>query len=242
MEIIHFDTIDSTNAYCELLDLDQVEEFAIVIADEQTAGRGQQDHTWASETGKNLTFSLILHPSFLSVRDQYMITKVLSLALCDYLGHQLGVPATIKWPNDIYIGTKKICGMLVANKLKKNQLSTCICGIGLNVNQTSFPDWVPNPTSMSLLSGYEFNTNAELELLIHYIQNRYDQLQDGAVTQLDNDYLSKLMNMGKEVQYLYDGQAITARILGVNCYGHLILETDCSKILTCQMGEVSLVL
>lgn len=240
MDIIRLDTVDSTNRYCELLDLDKVGEFTIVSALEQTAGRGQQGHHWESRRAENLTFSLVLHPNFLAIADQYQLHKVLSLALVDLLD-ELSVRGTqIKWPNDIYVGDKKICGMLVANKLSGTQLRSSICGIGLNVNQVEFPDWVPNPTSIQLETGCLHDREEVLQSLAEHLSRRYSSLRSGQMKFLDEEYLARLMNLGVERAYDYQGHRIRATIVGVNRYGHLQLTTASGEAISCQMGEISL--
>lgn len=241
MEIIHLDTIDSTNRYCELLDLDQVEEFTIVYADEQTAGKGQQSHVWESQTGKNLTLSLILHPTFIQIPDQYQLHKALSLAVVDLL-KALGISNLhIKWPNDIYVADKKICGILVANKLSKNILQSSICGIGLNVNQTEFPAWVPNPISISQITHQKYDLPLLLSQLAQCLMSRYQILKRGELQHIDRDYMDCLMNLGVEKKYLYQSETILATITGINRYGHLLLKTSKQEGISCQMGEISLI-
>ena len=240
MRIINLDTIDSTNKYCELLNLETVEEFAVVNAKEQTAGHGQHGHHWESEALKNLTFSMILHPQFLPVSDQYEINKVLALGLTDYLKSAGIADVCIKWPNDIYVNHDKICGTLVENKLRGSCFHSAVCGVGLNVNQTIFPDWIPNPTSMRLTTHTEFNTDTVLTELCDKVIDRYEQLRANLHKKIDNDYLSNLKNLGVETAYLYHGEKILATILGVNRYGHLLLSSASHGNLTCQMGEITL--
>lgn len=240
MRIIHLDTVDSTNRYCELLDLTQVEEFTIVCADEQTAGRGQQQHTWESERGKNITFSLVLHPDFLPIGHQYQLNKAVALGIADYLRAEGIADTAIKWPNDIYAGSHKICGTLIANKLKGGRFESAICGIGLNVNQTRFSDWIPNPTSMQLCTRKEYDTAEVLVQLTDSIAQRYQQLHHNDPS-INNDYLSNLLNLNREATYRYHEREIRATITDVNRYGHLMLNTREGEEITCQLGEIQLV-
>lgn len=239
MNIQYFSELASTNQYCELLDFSRIEEFTVICARAQTLGKGQHDHQWESQPGKNLTFSLILHPWFLPFADQFMLTKVLSLGLCDCL-HTLIPEAQvhIKWPNDIYVGKHKICGILVSNRTKGDLISSSICGIGLNVNQTHFPSWVPNPTSLALLSNQEYELEQLLEQLLHHIETRYHQLQSHD-SRLNTDYLLHLMNLHTQATYLYQGSTIQATIEGITSYGHLQLRTSEGELLTCAHGEIT---
>lgn len=240
MIIETFDSLPSTNQYCELLDLREVEEFTIINAREQTAGIGQRGNHWESQPGMNLTFSLILKPTFLPAAEQYMLTKVVSLGITDCLQSLIpeGNIIKIKWPNDIYINDHKVCGILISNKLSRTHLSASIVGIGLNVNQTEFPSWVPNPISLKQITGEELSLRPLLENIVQAIQTRYIQLPTNPAI-LDQEYLSRLLRLHQPAHYLYHGEAITATIQGVNQYGHLLLTTSESRPLTCQLKELT---
>jgi len=239
MKIITFESLPSTNQYCELLDLNQYEEFTIINAIEQTAGIGQRGNHWESERGKNLTFSIILKPTFLPIADQFQLTKSISLGIVDWL--KIVLPqrhiVKIKWPNDIYVDRYKICGTLISVKISGNQIATAIIGIGININQTQFSDWIPNPISLKQLLGKEITTETALKGILQAIEKRYCQLQDSP-TSPDNNYLENLLNLGEERQFLHLGQSINAKITGVNRFGHLELLSSSGKSITCQMKEI----
>ena len=240
MIIETFDSLPSTNQYCELLDLSQTEEFSVIYARQQTAGIGQRGNCWDSQPDKNLTFSLILKPTFLPAAEQYMLTKVVSLGITDCLQSLIpgGNIIKIKWPNDIYINDHKVCGILISNKLSRTYLSASIVGIGLNVNQTEFPSWVPNPISLKQITGEELSLRPLLENIVQAIQTRYRQLPTNPDI-LDQEYLSRLLRLHQPARYLYHGEAITATIQGVNQYGHLLLTTSEGRPLTCQLKELT---
>ena len=246
MELRCFDSLESTNQYCELLDLATVEEFTVISTREQTAGIGQRGNHWHSAPGENLTFSLVLKPGFLAMEDQYMLTKAISLGIVDWLDGVLpqGQRVYIKWPNDIYVGDKKICGVLISNRVKGSRMATSIVGVGLNVNQTVFPDWVPNPTSVRLVTGKEHPLNEALTGVVEAVARRYRQLQltyAECPDELDKAYLSRLLNIGRECTYLYHDKKIRAVITGVNRFGHLDLVTATGDRLVCQLKELKYV-
>lgn len=237
MEIIIKQRLESTNRYCELLDLPQIKEFTIIQALEQTHGIGQQGNHWESEPGKNLTFSLILKPS-IDVADQFEITKVLSLGITDAIRKLLNnSEPVIKWPNDIYIKEKKIGGILVSNKIRSNQIAASICGIGLNVNQTQFADWIPNPTSLSLQTGQTHPLQDVLQEILESIKQRYIQQQEG--NDLEKEYLGRLLYFRQRSRYLYHNEYLEGTITGVNRFGHLQLETIDGRTISCQMKEIA---
>lgn len=274
-DIRWFDSLESTNNYCKLLDLNTVEEFTVICARSQTAGIGQQGNHWTSEPDKNLTFSLILKPTFLRAADQYSLTMAIALAIADTLDLLISNPKSnlfapsgrvrfsqrnqfapsgriqIKWPNDIYVGTpseqhyRKICGILVTNQLSGSHIATSICGIGLNVNQTCFPTWVPNPTSLLLeasapSSPTPFAIDIVLDTVLDCILHRYRQLSlhDGPDA-IKTDYLSRLYRLGQEASYFYNGKTIRATITGIDHFGHLLLTTSTGSHLSCALKEIS---
>lgn len=234
--ILKFDSLESTNRYCEALDLSQVEDFTCYWASAQTAGIGQRGNHWASEPGQNLTFSLVLHPTFLPADRQFKLTEALSLALVDFLKDFRDLK--VKWPNDIYVVDRKICGTLVSTRLTGDCIASAICGIGLNVNQTVFPDWVPNPTSLSLLSGRRYELEPLLRQLLVCIEQRYQDLKSGRDP--ESEYLEHLLNIGVPGRYKYKEEEITATITGVDPHGRLLLTASDGRCLCCGMKEIVL--
>ena len=242
MDIRYFDTLESTNKYCKLLDPDRVGEFTVICARSQTAGIGQQGNVWTSEPGANLTFSLILKPFFLAAADQYQLTMMLAVAVADTVRETVPPePVHIKWPNDIYVGVKKICGILTSSQIHGNKLSYAICGIGLNVNQTHFPNWVPNPTSLKQLTGQTHDTDAVLHHLLDNIQCAYETLKNEP-TLIRQRYLGQLFRMGQEATYIIDGKPTQATIDGVDRYGHLELTTANGTHITRAMKEIQYII
>lgn len=239
-KIQKFDSLESTNKHCELLDLRKVEEFTCIWALEQTAGIGQRGNSWASAAGQNLTFSLLLKPTFLPADRQFRLTQALSLGVTDLIESLDSIKSTvsIKWPNDIYVEGKKICGTLTTARISDGSIATAVCGIGVNVNQTEFPDWVPNPTSIRLLTGQHYALEPLLHNLLAYIAQRYEALRRGYDP--SEEYLSQLLNYGIPKRYLYSGNEITATITGVDRHGRLLLTTESGLHLCCAMKEIAL--
>ena len=156
------------------------DNLSIVAARSQTAGRGQGSHTWHSTPGENLTFSILYRftgPFSLAASDALLITQVTTLGLRDYLLGQ-GVEARIKWPNDIWVADRKICGILIENVLEEGFLRESIVGIGLNLNETDWPAELPNPVSLHELTGGRYNPHAELPRLYEEICRRFAMLSD----------------------------------------------------------------
>lgn len=237
--LIRFDSLESTNKYCEILDLQQVEDFTCFWALEQTDGIGQRGNHWASAPGENLTFSLVLHPTFLPADRQFKLTEALSLAVVDFLSPLSShLSPLIKWPNDIYVDGKKICGTLVSTRLVGNSIASAVCGIGLNVNQCEFPAWVPHPTSLALSTGQQYELEPLLRQVLQCIEKRYNDLKSGI--DLDAEYLTRLLNLGAPARYKYKEEEITATITGIDTFGHLLLDADDGRRLCCGMKEIAL--
>ena len=147
-DIIWLDSIDSTNEEAKR-HISDIDNLSVLSVYEQTEGRGQRGNTWTSTPGENLMFSIVLKNPKISARDQFGINEITSLSVVDFLS-QHGISARIKWPNDIYVDSKKICGILIENSLRGSVISSSIIGIGLNINQRNFDVSLPNPTSMVL--------------------------------------------------------------------------------------------
>jgi len=145
---IKLNEVNSTNEYAKvLLSKNKPSEGTVIFAHYQTNGKGQFGKTWKSEKGKNLTFSIILYPNFLEAKRAYSLNQAVSLGLKDCIESQK-IPVSIKWPNDIYYHDKKLGGLLIENGLVGENINYSIIGIGLNVNQTTFSQEIPNPTSL----------------------------------------------------------------------------------------------
>lgn len=225
--IYRFDILGSTNDEARNA---LYGEGDVVIAEHQTAGRGQRGHTWESAVGENLTFSLILEPRFLPVNEQFLLTEVLALGLVDTLA-EFGIEARIKWTNDIYVGDKKLVGILMEHKLQGTHISRTIAGIGINVNQIEFDPTLPNPTSMRLLTGRSFQREQVLERITQKLGIRYEMLRQGNYATLHADYHRSLYRLGEKHTYaLPNGSRFEGKIMGVERQGAL-------KILTSQGKE-----
>ncbi len=242
-----YQTIDSTNSQANR-ELADAPHGSVWVADFQTAGRGQRGNRWESKSAENLTFSILLRPTFLHPAQQFHISRIASLGVLRYL-HDKGLDAKIKWPNDIYIGNKKICGMLIENSISTDKLSASIVGIGLNLNQRGFSSELTNPTSLIMeklsaegnsdLPDKIYDRKDELSLLLGYIFTAYSELEEGYCKELEEEYHRNLYRLGEfhrfieidqdapadiPVERISRGKEITAQILGTDEYGCAIME------------------
>lgn len=221
--IYHFDKLASTNDEAVK---PSYAEGDIVWADVQSAGRGQRGHKWESREGENITFSAIFEPTFLSATKQFLLSEVVALAVVDALRYY-GVGARIKWTNDIYVGDRKLAGILIEHKLSGINISRTIAGIGLNVNQLEFSADLPNPVSMRQITRLELDCREVLERVAEKLMERYEMLRRGEEQQLQADYHELLYRRDALHWYfLPDGKAFRGTIRGVEPSGALIVENE----------------
>ena len=167
--IIHLPEVTSTNSYAkEMLKDKRPPEGTVIVADHQTAGKGQDGNSWESEAGKNILMTLILYPSFVEISSQFRISMAVALGIIDFLKEILpDQRILIKWPNDIYVGKGKIGGILINNEIMGDHFEHVIAGIGLNVNQLRFPtELADSATSLLLASGKEVDRACLLGALL----------------------------------------------------------------------------
>ena len=198
----------------------------IIWAERQTAGRGQRGHTWLSGEGMNLTFSAVLEPTFLLPTEQFSLLQVVALALVDTL-KEYDIEARIKWTNDIYVGDRKLVGILIEHSLAPSSLRRTIVGVGINVNQTEFDASLPNPVSMAQLLGKELNAEEVLSSFISHLQRHYESLREGGAEVLHNRYNELLYRKNEYHTYaLPSGEKFRAKIVGTAPSGALRLESE----------------
>lgn len=240
-KILWVDEVSSTNDYISDLKGSDAQHGIVVAARNQTQGRGQRGNSWESESGKNLLFSVLLKPSFLPVKYQFLISKISALAVVDLLSENLS-GTTIKWPNDIYVKGGKIAGILIENSFRSANLETTIIGIGLNVNQVRFSDELPNPTSLGLETGGEFSVSSLLDKFCLHLESRYQMLKVGDFKQIANEYFANLYRSTGFNRYSANGEVFSARIVGVKDTGMLVLETEKGEHREFAFKEVCFVL
>lgn len=241
--IIRLPEIQSTNSYAaEILTKERPDEGCVIITDHQTEGKGTDTNTWESEKGENLTFSLILYPT-LAADQQFILNKAVALGIHDFLVTELpNHKVSIKWPNDLYIEDKKVCGILIQNSVMGNKLEYMIVGIGLNVNQTIFKGNAPNPVSMRMVTGLEFNLDELLHKLLHSIIERYLHTRPESTRKTEQEYQKALYRLKEWHEYLIKGVKVYSRITGTNAYGQLVLENKTGETIVCDLKEVKFLL
>lgn len=242
--IMHIESLDSTNNYAmDFVEHGKSKDGLVIWADEQTAGRGYGQNIWQSEKGQNLTFSLLLKPDFILPSRQFLITQIVSLALQSEISQLTGKNnISIKWPNDLYAGSRKLAGMLIQHIIRGNQIDYSVIGIGLNVNQQVFDPSLPNPVSLSNLTNRFFDLNILLDNLLQSIQKYYSQAKsESGITTIEHQYLEKLYLRDEWANYQSGNQSFVAKIKGFGPFGQLVLELENGEGKTFGFKEVELI-
>ena len=242
MEIIYLEKTVSTNVYIQQLlsKGKNIREGTLVWAGFQTAGRGQNRNTWESEKNANLTFSILLHPDFLPVTEQFLLSQITALGIVDFLSSFCELQnLSIKWPNDIYWNDRKICGMLIENLLSGHSISHAILGVGINVNQITFEGDAPNPVSVKQINGKTYDLDAAIGSVRDVILNRYMQLLRDEKEQIRKDYANALYR--GEGYFIYKDKSgeFSARIKEIRDTGMLVLETNTGEERVYAFKEVA---
>ncbi len=237
--IYHINNTTSTNDEARG---ERYEHMDVIWSEHQTEGRGQRGHSWHSTEGENLTFSVVLHPTFLPIVEQFLLSEVVALALVDAMA-EYGIECRIKWTNDIYARDSKLVGVLIEHSLAGDTLARTIVGIGLNVNQTEFPSDLPNPTSMALERNATFEREEVLCCFMRKLQEWYDVLSSGNKQLVESTYVSRMYHLLEEHPYMLpSGEVVRARIRGVRPSGELILEHDNGTVSEYAFKEIEFVL
>lgn len=221
-KIIHLDTIDSTNNYAaNLVKEGKIAHGAVILADEQTAGRGQRGTLWASNAGENLLLSLYVTPDNLSVENQVALTHFSSLSVVEFL-RKIGISAHVKWPNDIYVGSKKLAGILIENTICGGNIKGSIIGIGINVNQLNFS--TIQASSIQLEKKEFVSIETVLFSLISEFNAFWPLLNSGNLEQLKILYLDALYLINESAFFEDESGEFEGIIRGVSSGGQLLLE------------------
>lgn len=237
---IFLNEVESTNNYAMRLVSDKADEGTVVLAQFQSKGRGQSGNYWESEAGKNLLMSLILHPSFLEASSQFLISKIVSLSLVEVLEEYVS-DVSVKWPNDIYIGNKKIAGILIETIIKGSVLESAIVGVGLNLNQEKFSSYPSNPVSLKQLIGTDICIKDFLEKFFKSFDLWYSMLKNNH-KKIDEAYLSFLFRKNGWHLYRANNKKFEAQIVGIGEYGQLILKKKTGEISKNMFKEVEFII
>lgn len=256
----HFEQIDSTNAFLQRKQSEGDIRNWVVSADEQTAGKGMGNNGWESEVGKNLTFSLAVDMGFLPAERQFLLSEAVPLGIIEVLDEVISegfegisfltevvrlesMPSklSIKWPNDLYYGNRKLAGILINSTIKTNMMDISIIGIGLNVNQMQFKDWPTHPISLKMITGKDYELQPLLEQIAEHITIKVEQLKSDP-TIIEQNYLKRLFRYRTWADYEVDGKVLRLFMMGIDPFGRLQLVDEQQTLYTFDIKEIKFVL
>ena len=235
---IEYPEIDSTNEELyRLIKTEDLAEGTIIRSDYQLAGRGHGGNRWESGRGLNLLFSVYLKPDFIPPDRAFHLSRITSLSLHEIIDNQCdGV--SIKWPNDILVGERKIAGILIENSIMNQAVSQSIIGIGINVNQTSFDPYIPPATSLRIEKRCHFDIHGLLAAFRTSFEKWYQVLVSGNEAGVLDSYMQKLYGLGISMHYRSAEGKFRAAIRDVKPSGELVMESEKGDILTFGFKEV----
>lgn len=241
MQILRLESVDSTNTWVAGHE-NELESPALVYTLHQSKGRGQRGNSWESEPGKNITATVLFHPLEFPAISQFVISEALSLAIIGFLKRK-GVEAKVKWPNDIYVGDKKICGILVEHMVTGKNITRTIAGFGINLNQTEFYSDAPNPVSLKMITGQTYSLEEAIEEIANIINHFLRKLD--RFEEIHEEFLKLLWRADDRLYKFYDHknhEPLTAKIKDVGPDGILTLQTSTNEIRQYMFKEVEFLL
>ena len=238
--IHYFEQITSTNQYAKRLGEEGCGEGVLVIADEQTQGKGRVGRSWSTPPGTAVAMSLLLRPQIAPERIS-MVTLVMGMAVAQACRSCFKVDAGIKWPNDVVIGGRKLCGILTEMSAEMNAVHYIVIGVGINVNVSSFPeDIAQTATSLSLELGRQVNRAGLIAEVMRYFEAYYEEfLRAQDLSGLMNQYNAMLVNRDRPVRVLQPSDSFEGIAEGINEKGELLVRREDGTVETVYAGEVS---
>lgn len=225
-QVIEYDEVTSTNTLAEQLPLSELKDKQVILTWRQTQGRGQTTNRWESEPGRNISMTVIFRPQDLEAGKQFAVSMVIALGCLDFL--RLHVEnVSVKWPNDIYVGDRKIAGILIEHRVGGANIQSSLCGIGVNINQERFLSDAPNPVSLLQLLRKELPLEQALAELLDCIGARYREISRYSL--LEKDFLKYLYRNDGVYDWQDQQGRFRASIDGIDEYGQLVLKDSSGK-------------
>ena len=239
-EVLYFDTIDSTNTKAQELDEKGYPSGTLVVADKQESGKGRRGRSWVSPSGTGIFMTLMIKPD-INPNNASMLTLVAALAVAKAITSVTGEEALIKWPNDIVVNSKKVCGILTEMNAQFDYINHIVVGIGINVHNESFPEEISQMASSLMIEagGKRFHRAQIIAETMSYFEQYYDTfLKTQDLSALVREYDELLVNMNKAVRVLDPKEPFDGKAMGITPKGELIVDTWESRKLV-SSGEVS---
>jgi BirA family transcriptional regulator, biotin operon repressor / biotin---[acetyl-CoA-carboxylase] ligase len=224
-QVIVLPSVDSTNNYAtKLLRSTNVASGTVILSHSQTQGKGQRGQAWESESGQNLTFSLVLNNLQIDSHSQFFLNKAIGIALRHFVYNLTNTPTFIKWPNDILVENKKIAGILIENSWQQHAIQHSIIGIGLNINQIHFKN--PQAISTAVILDQELDLFRALHTLLESLDLWINKVRLQSFQEIESEYHSHLFGLHTTKKFLARGKSLDGKVLGVTDNGLLLIESD----------------
>lgn len=239
-EVLYFDTIDSTNTKAQELAEKGYPSGTLVVADKQESGKGRRGRSWVSPSGTGIFMTLMIKPD-INPNNASMLTLVAALAVAKAITSVTGEKAMIKWPNDIVVNSKKVCGILTEMNAQFDYINHIVVGIGINVHNESFPEEISQMASSLMIEagGKRFHRAQIIAETMSYFEQYYDTfLKTQDLSALVREYDELLVNRNKSVRVLDPKEPFDGKAMGITPKGELIVDTWESRKLV-SSGEVS---
>ena len=239
-EVLYFDTIDSTNIKAQELAEKGYPSGTLVVADKQESGKGRRGRSWVSPSGTGIFMTLMIKPD-INPNNASMLTLVAALAVAKAITSVTGEEALIKWPNDIVVNGKKICGILTEMSTEEDSIRYVVVGIGINVNTESFPPEISDTaTSLKLSLGHELKRAPLIGAVLKSFEQYYSRFMEyGDMTGLMDEYNEMLANRKRQVRVLDPHGSYEGMALGIDKEGCLLVKREDDSVSAVISGEVS---
>jgi BirA family transcriptional regulator, biotin operon repressor / biotin---[acetyl-CoA-carboxylase] ligase len=234
---IELQTVDSTNNYAlSRIHAGLAQDGMAIFSHEQTAGKGQRGKKWTSAKGDNIALSIIIKPAPLLVVQQFQLSACVAVAVHEFLNKYAGRYTKIKWPNDLYWKDRKAGGILIESVVRSSESGVgsrkptdspwqwAVIGIGININQTSFPAELPNPVSLKQITGKNFDTVELAKQICGSFNDHFEKLVKGGFEDIYAQYISHLYKINEKVKLKKDNRVFEIIIKGVSPAGRLIVQ------------------
>lgn len=228
-------SLESTNSFAlKLLSKGKPEEGTAILALHQQSGKGHFGKKWQGEKGLNIYLSIIYYPDFLKVSSNFDLSRCIALSVREFVTQLTDKKVCIKWPNDIYLDDKKVCGILIENGVMRENLTHSIIGIGINVNQTEFDSNIPNPVSMKQITGKHYDIMQLTKTLFSFIEKNYLRLKSGDANYIKENYERNLYQLNEKIRLKDSSEnMMTVTLKGTTEEGYL-------KVLTADGNELKI--
>ena len=239
-EIVYFEEVGSTNIEATRLAAEGKEHGTLVLADSQSGGRGRRGRNWHTPKGTSIAMSIILKPQ-MEAEHASMLTLVQAMAVAKAVEDVSGLDAQIKWPNDILVNEKKVCGILTEMNLEGTKIGSVIIGTGINVNQDEFPGEIADiATSLKKETGDAFFREELIKKICQYFEKYYETfMQTKDVSAIIEEYNARLISAGRSVRVLDPKEEFAGEAQGINSKGELLVKKENGGIVNVYAGEVS---